>query len=138
MGGVVAVHIALERPELITHLILTVTCGGVNLAALGAEDWRAEFETHNPNLPRGLRTIKPICQPACTNCRCRYCCCGDAGPISPVRVGQQLIPNARLQVFPEADHDLGYTHAAAVSRMLDEHLSQTGHTLDQSEGGLWT
>ena len=52
MGGVVAVHIALERPDLITHLILTVTCGGLNLAALGAEDWSAEFETHNPNLPR--------------------------------------------------------------------------------------
>lgn len=46
MGGVVAVQIALERPERITHLILTVTSGGMILSDLGAEDWRTEFDTH--------------------------------------------------------------------------------------------
>ncbi len=37
MGGIVAVLAALERPELITHLVLTVTSGGVDMSALGAQ-----------------------------------------------------------------------------------------------------
>lgn len=50
--GVVAAHIVLERPDMVTHLVLIVTSGGLNLPALGAEDWRAAFGSDNPILPR--------------------------------------------------------------------------------------
>ncbi|MFP3515527.1 alpha/beta hydrolase [Pseudomonas sp. SIMBA_077] len=51
---------------------------------------------------------------------------GGMDPISPMKVGQrlaQLIPNAKLEVFPQAGHNLGFTHAAAVARLIDELLS---------------
>lgn len=126
MGGVVAVHIALERPELITHLTLTVTSGGLNLPALGAEEWRAEFEIHNPQLPRWFLDDRTDLSDRLHELQMPVLLLwGGADPISPVRVGHrlaQLIPGARLEVFPEAGHDLGYTHAKAVARLIDEHL----------------
>ena len=54
MGGVIAIQAALRRPELVTHLVLTVTSGGVELSALQAEDWRPAFFAANPTLPRWL------------------------------------------------------------------------------------
>ncbi|HDS1679384.1 TPA: alpha/beta fold hydrolase [Pseudomonas putida] len=126
MGGVVAVHMALKRPELITHLILTVTSGGVNLADSGAEDWRAEFETQNPNLPRWFLDDRTDLSARLHELRMPVLLLwGDADPISPVAVGKrlaQLIPGARLEVFPEAGHDLGNSHAIEVARLIDEHL----------------
>nr|WP_281076061.1 alpha/beta fold hydrolase [Pseudomonas sp. BP8] len=50
---------------------------------------------------------------------------GGMDPISPISVGQrlaQLIPAATLEVFPEAGHDLGHSHAKAVARLIDQHL----------------
>lgn len=127
MGGVVAVHIALERPELITHLILTVTSGGLNLSALGGEDWRAEFETQNPDLPRWFLDDRSDLSARLHELHMPVLLLwGGMDPISPIKVGQrlaQLIPNAKLEVFPQAGHDLGFTHAAAVARLIDEHLS---------------
>ena len=51
MGGVIAVA-ALEKPELVRHLVLSVTSGGIDVASLGAADWRPEFRENNPGLPR--------------------------------------------------------------------------------------
>ncbi|PWQ85981.1 alpha/beta hydrolase, partial [Enterococcus faecium] len=50
---------------------------------------------------------------------------GAEDAISPITVGQrlvQLIPDATLEVFPEAGHDLGHTHAKAGARLIDKHL----------------
>lgn len=52
MGGIIAVRAALERPERVTHLVLSVTSDGVNMPALGAQDWRPDFAAENPDLPR--------------------------------------------------------------------------------------
>jgi poly(3-hydroxyoctanoate) depolymerase len=52
MGGVVAALVALQRPSLVTHLVLAVTSGGINAASLGAQDWRPEFFASNPSCPR--------------------------------------------------------------------------------------
>jgi len=48
MGGVIALRAALQRPSLITHLVLTVTSAGINVADLGAQDWRPAFLQANP------------------------------------------------------------------------------------------
>ncbi|MHA6129808.1 alpha/beta fold hydrolase [Pseudomonas fluorescens group sp. PF-1] len=126
MGGIVAVRAALERPELITHLTLTVTSGGVDMSALGAHDWRPDFAAANPTLPSWFLDdqtdltlrLAELSMPV-------LLLWGDSDPISPVRVGQrlaQLLPRAELHVFPGADHDLGFTHAAEVARLIEGHL----------------
>ncbi|MFF7065073.1 alpha/beta fold hydrolase [Pseudomonas sp. NPDC008258] len=126
MGGVVAVHIALERPDLVTHLVLAVTSGGLNLPALGAMDWRAAFESDNPTLPRWFLDDRADLSARLHELRLPVLLLwGAVDPISPIAVGQrlaQLIPDARLEVFPKAGHDLGHTHAKTVAKLIDEHL----------------
>src|SRR5215475_6124112 len=43
MGGVVALHVALERPDLVRRLVLVATSGGLDLKRFGAADWREEY-----------------------------------------------------------------------------------------------
>ena len=126
MGGIVAVRVALERPELITHLTLTVTSGGVDMSALGAHDWRPDFAAANPTLPSWFLDDQTDLRLRLAELRMPVLLLwGDSDPISPVRVGQrlaQLLPRAELHVFPGADHDLGFTHAAEVARLIEGHL----------------
>lgn len=126
MGGVVAVQVALQRPDLVTHLVLAVTSGGLNLSALGAEDWRAAFESDNPNLPRWFLEDRTDLSARLHELQLPVLLLwGAQDPISPVSVGQrlaQLIPHARLQVFADAGHDLGHTHARAVAPLIERHL----------------
>ncbi|CAM3746601.1 2-hydroxy-6-oxononadienedioate/2-hydroxy-6-oxononatrienedioate hydrolase [Pseudomonas reidholzensis] len=128
MGGVVAVHIALERPDLVTHLVLAVTSGGLNLPALGAMDWRAAFESENPNLPRWFLDDRTDLSARLHELQLPVLLLwGGTDPISPISVGQrlaQLIPDTRLEVFAEAGHDLGSTHAKAVAQLIDNHLGR--------------
>ena len=49
MGGVIAVRVALARPDLVRRLVLCVTSGGVDMAGLGAADWRADYRKSFPN-----------------------------------------------------------------------------------------
>jgi pimeloyl-ACP methyl ester carboxylesterase len=51
MGGVVAMLAALREPGLVTQLVLSVTSGGMDLAALGGEDWRPATRAAHPGLP---------------------------------------------------------------------------------------
>lgn len=58
MGGVIAMRAALDKPDLVTHLVLTVTSGGLDMAGLGAQDWRAGFAEANPRLPDWFMTFR--------------------------------------------------------------------------------
>lgn len=126
MGGVIAVRAALARPDSITHLVLCATSGGLDMSALGAQDWRAEFLAANPAAPRwfvddrsDLSAFLPaIAVPT-------LLLWGDADPISPVAVGERLhrlLPNSRLAVIAGGTHDLAITHADEVARLIDAHL----------------
>lgn len=127
MGGVVAVQVALQRPELISHLVLSVTSGGLDVSALGGEDWRDEFAADFPTLPRWFLDDRTDLSARLHELRMPVMLVwGGRDRIIPLRVGQrlaELIPGARLEVFAEAGHDLGFTHAQAVARLIDQHLS---------------
>ncbi|WP_049870562.1 alpha/beta fold hydrolase [Pseudomonas cremoricolorata] len=132
MGGVVAVHIALSRPELVTHLILSVTSGGLDLSGFGAADWRTELEAEQPDVPRWFLDDRTDLSERLHQLQLPVLLLwGGADPISPVAVGEQLaqlLPDARLHVFPQAGHDLGLRHAAAVAKLIDEHLGDCART----------
>ena len=127
MGGIVAVRVALERPELITHLVLTVTSGGVDMSALGAQDWRDEFAADNPTLPRWFLDDHTDLTHRLAELRMPVLLLwGDCDPISPVRVGErlaQLIPRVEMHVLAGGGHDLGFTHAGEVASLIDKHLA---------------
>jgi pimeloyl-ACP methyl ester carboxylesterase len=127
MGGVIAARVAIERPRDVRRLVLTVTSGGVDMAGLGASDWRADYrklfpraaawitEPHSsPGLP-----VEKIAAPT-------LLLWGDCDPISPVAVGRHLearIPNARLHVVPGGNHDIAQTHAEQLAPLIERHLA---------------
>jgi pimeloyl-ACP methyl ester carboxylesterase len=127
MGGVVAMLAALQKPELVTHLVLSVTSGGMDLRAFDAEDWRPAMRAEHPGLPDWFTSYHEDLTPNLSTLRIpTLLLWGDADPISPVKVGNRLaslLPQAELHVFPGADHDLGCTFANLVAPLVDRHLT---------------
>jgi pimeloyl-ACP methyl ester carboxylesterase len=127
MGGVLAVRAALRRSELVSHLVLCVTSGGIPMEPHGAEDWWQSFRAAHPRVPDWFATVKDDLSPQLPGLACpTLLLWGDADPISPVSVGEQLarlLPGARLVVIPGGDHDLALLHAEAVATLIDNHLA---------------
>jgi len=127
MGGVIAVRIALAHPQLVRRLVLTVTSGGIDMAALGASDWRVAYRETFPNAQEWIyapRTAAPL--PVERIAAPTLLIWGDADAISPVAVGEHLerrIPRAQLHVLPGGDHDLAQTMADQVAPLIARHLS---------------
>lgn len=127
MGGVIAARLAIEQPQKVRRLVLTVTSGGVDMAAFGASDWRPGYRKSFPNAapwiyePRtaAAQPVEKITAPT-------LLLWGDADPISPAGVGKHLenrIPGARLRIVAGGDHDLAQTHAAEVAPLIARHLA---------------
>lgn len=128
MGGVIAVRAALEVPHLVRRLVLSVTSGGVDVAALGGVNWRPEFRRRNPSLPRWFEEdwtelsarLPEIAAPT-------LLLWGDTDPISPVAVGEhlaKLIPNSELVIVKGGDHDLASSHAEVILPYVVRHLGK--------------
>ncbi len=126
MGGIIAIQAALKRPDLVTHLVLTVTSGGLDISDLQVEDWRPGFFAANPTFPQWFadyhddlsRTIASVHTPT-------LLLWGDTDPISPVAVGtrlQGLLPKSKMHVFSGGEHDLANKLAAKVAPLIDAHL----------------
>lgn len=126
MGGIIAARLAIEQPQKVRRLVLTVTSGGVDMTGLGASDWRASYRKSFPRAvpwitepqAAGPLPVEKIAAPT-------LLLWGETDPISPVAVGRHLearIPDARLHVVAGGDHDLAQTHAAEVAPLIARHL----------------
>ena len=125
MGGVIAARIAIERPRLVRRLVLSVTSGGVDMAGLGAVDWRPDYRRSFPQAAGWITAagspylvVEEIAAPT-------LLIWGDADPISPVAVGRHLaarLPDARLEIVPGGDHDVAATHPDRVAALIARHL----------------
>jgi pimeloyl-ACP methyl ester carboxylesterase len=107
-------------------LVLAATSGGVDLAALGAADWREEYRRAFPAAagwatdpqPDMTAELRRIQSPT-------LLLWGDADPLSPVAVGEhlaELIPRAALRVVAGWTHDFGRDRADAVAPLIEAHL----------------
>ncbi|HLG47814.1 MAG TPA: alpha/beta hydrolase [Reyranella sp.] len=127
MGGVIAARIALEHPTRVRRLVLTVTSGGVDMAGLGASDWRPAYRREYPEAaswiyePRiaGPLPVERIAAPT-------LLLWGDDDAISPLAVGEHLakrLPQAWLHVVKGGGHGLAETHADEVAPLIERHLA---------------
>jgi len=126
MGGTIAIRAALQKPALVRHLVLSVTSGGIDLAALGAADWRPMYRANNPDLPDWFITeradltarLQELTMPV-------LLLWGDSDPISPVAVGHrlaELLPRAELVIIKEGTHDLAFERAGEIIPYIEKHL----------------
>lgn len=70
MGGVVALRVALERPDLVRRLVLVATSGGIDVTGLGAADWRPDSSPPPAGGSSSSAPISPAGWPACRPPRC--------------------------------------------------------------------
>lgn len=123
MGGVVAARVAVRRPDRISHLVLTVTSGGIDRTAFDLVDWRPDYRKayphapdwifeHNRDLSAELRRLRmPVLLVWATR-----------DPISPVGIGRHLaglIPHARLVEIDSDDHWVVRQHPAQVAGEIE-------------------
>jgi poly(3-hydroxyoctanoate) depolymerase len=122
MGGFVALQLALRYPQLVTHLVLVVATGGLDMTAHGARDWRVDYAASypqaqdwardvTPDLSRQLRTIKiPVLLLWATD-----------DPLSPIAVARTIgaeIPQARLVTFESDDHWVAIRRPAETAQTI--------------------
>lgn len=128
MGGFIAIKLALEFPDLVKGLVLSVTSGGVPVADLGGSDWRADYFGAFPHAARWIADPVPDLSAQIPSIRApTLLLWGDEDLISPVAVGERLLallPNVQLHVFSGASHDLAQTHYEAVSVAVKDHLTR--------------
>lgn len=128
MGGVIAILATLKRPELVRHLVLAVTSGGIDCSALGAMDWRPLLAKETPSLPRWFiderrdltDRLAEITIPV-------LLLWGDADPISPVAIGHRLaglFRDSDLLIVSGGTHDLLADHAEELAPRIDAHLAR--------------
>lgn len=126
MGGVIAARIALERPSLVRRLVLCVTSGGVDMAGLGAADWRPDYRKSFPNAADWITAARASPPLPVERIEAKILLIwGDSDAISPVAVGRHLaqrLPNAELEIVPGGHHDVASTHADHVARLIARHL----------------
>ena len=128
MGGVLAVRLALERPERVASLALAATSGGVDVARLGARDWRPDFRTARPEVPDWFSTDRTDLAGRLHQLRCpTLLLWSDADEISPLSVGrflQSRIPGARLETFAGGTHGFASERPDEVAGAIRRHLAQ--------------
>lgn len=128
MGGVIALHAALAKAELVTHLVLTATSGGMNLEEFGAQNWRPVFMAANPTFPAWFADYRTDLTGRLGSLNIpTLLLWGDNDPISPPAVGEKLrslLPRAELHILNGGTHDLGFELAAKVAPLINKHLEQ--------------
>jgi len=127
MGGVIAMRAALQKPDLVKHLVLSVTSGGLDVSTLGGADWRPLFLSQNPHVPRWFADEREDLTDRLGRLSLPVLLLwGDADPISPVSVGRKLaglLPQATLVVLKGGTHDLVSHRAAEVVPYIETHLA---------------
>jgi pimeloyl-ACP methyl ester carboxylesterase len=126
MGGVIASRVALAHPTLVRRLVLCVTSGGVDMASLGAGDWRPDYRKSFPSAAPWITAARASPSLPVENIKApTLLIWGDADPISPIAVGRHLearLPNAQLEIVAGGGHDLAGTHAELVAGLIARHL----------------
>ncbi len=127
MGGAIAMRVALDHPQRVRRLVLTVTAGGMDVTALGASDWRPAYAGEYPHAAPWILDSRPdyadelprISHPA-------LLLWGDADPISPVAVGQRLaalLRDAQLNIIAGGTHALAHDRADDIAPLIAAHLA---------------
>jgi len=126
MGGVVGLLSILKRPELVTHLVLVVTSGGIPVDDIRSEDWRPAYIEANPSYPDWFTNYTGDLTDKLMGINIPVLLIwGDADPISPVSIGEKLngiFPNSQLEVITGGDHGLANTLSKNVAPLIQKHL----------------
>lgn len=128
MGGVLAMRAALAHPQLVSHLVLTTTSGGIDLTPFEVQDWREEYRRNNPRAPSWIYERPPVHEADLRSLRIpTLLIWATRDPISPPAVGRHLaglLPSARLIELDDDSHLFARERPDAVAPLITAHLAQ--------------
>jgi pimeloyl-ACP methyl ester carboxylesterase len=126
MGGVLAARLALERPERVARLVLVATSGGVDVARLGAAEWRHEYRAAMPHVPTWFMDDRTDLSDRLAEIRApTLLVWSDSDPISPPAVAHLLaarIPRARIVIVAGGPHAFASERPEEVATIIRSHL----------------
>ncbi len=129
MGGAVAIRAALDRPEMVRHIVLSATSGGVDLSRFDAEEWRASYRQEYPKAAASASLLEyraDLSERIRTITAPTLLLWGDSDPITPVAVGEyleSLLPRSELIVVLGGSHMFAEEQAADVAPYIASHLA---------------
>src|SRR5262245_23719335 len=127
MGGVLAVRLAVERPELVSRLVLVATSGGVAMARLGGADWRHDYREAMPAAPSWFVDDRTELTARLGEIRARTLLLwSDSDPISPLSVANFLagrISDSRIVIVAGGTHAFANERPAEVASIIGAHLA---------------
>ncbi len=127
MGGILAVRMAVERPELVSRLVLVATSGGVDVARLGGAEWRPELRAARPTAPSWLIDDRTDLTDRLGEIRApTLLLWTDADPISPLSVARFLatrIKGSRIVTLAGGTHAFASERPEEVASIIRTHLA---------------
>jgi pimeloyl-ACP methyl ester carboxylesterase len=126
MGGVLAARLAIERPERVARLVLVATSGGVDVARLGAVEWRDDYRAALPDVPTWFLDDRTDLTDRLAEIRApTLLVWSDADPISPAAVAHHMlsrIPGARMTMIAGGSHEFASERPDEVASIIRSHL----------------
>jgi pimeloyl-ACP methyl ester carboxylesterase len=126
IGGAVAIGLALAHPRKVRRLVLVATSGGLDVTALGVEDWREPYAVEFPHAAPWVRAEHLDYTRELGSLRVPTCLIwGDADPISPLAVGRRLeslLPDSTLHVLGGGTHVVAEERPDEVAGLVIQHL----------------
>jgi pimeloyl-ACP methyl ester carboxylesterase len=126
MGSALALRLALDHSERVRRVVLVTPCGGVNAARFGALDWRDSFREQRPDAPSWFLDDDTDLSPRLAEILApTLIVVGGRDPIAPANIGHFLLrqmPAAKLEVVPDATHDLEEEHPAFLASLIEAHF----------------
>jgi pimeloyl-ACP methyl ester carboxylesterase len=127
MGNVLALRTLVEHPERVASYVGCAVSGGIDVAALGAAEWRSWLRSEQPAAPSWFyddasdftMRLGSIEAPVLV-------LGGDADTLSPPAVGEFLrdhIPAASLHVIHGGDHSMAYDEPDRVAAPIAAFLT---------------
>jgi len=126
MGGVLAARLAIERPDRVARLVLVATSGGVDVARLGAQDWRPGYRASLAGAPPWFADDRTDLTERLPSIRApTLLLSSDADPLSPPAVARflaALIPGARIATVAGGTHAFAAERPDEVAAIVRAHL----------------
>lgn len=126
MGGLFAIRAALEAKSFVKGLVLFATSGGISLDEFDIDDWRADIQKQNAQMPDWFIETQANYEKELISIKIPVLLIwADEDPISPLAIALKLksyLPQAELKVIPSTSHHFASLHSEEIKGYIDEHF----------------